>query len=326
MKSGQLTLKMGLFRSIIGSSVKEQNQQDKLHQWLLRLTALSVLGVLVLMIWQLYIASKPAINEFGLGFITSSAWDPIDENYGALAFIFGTCISSLIAVGIATPLCLGTAFFIVEICPPSLRRIFSFIVESLAAIPSIVYGLWALFFLGPLVRDLVFPFTQKYLGFLPFIDGPSYGPSLLTASLVLAIMITPIITSVSVEVFKKMPALYKEGALALGATRSEMMWIAMLKPGLGGILGAVVLGLGRAFGETMAVAMVIGNKPEIVDSLFQPAATMASIIANEYAEATDDIHLGALSYIGLVLFVVSLFINLISRYFVFRYTYSGSKK
>lgn len=314
-----------VFRRFYYGHIREDNSQDHYHQWLLRLIAFSVVVLIAFIIFVLLYKSRPAFDEFGISFLTSSSWDPIEENYGAWVFIVGTVLTSLLALAIAAPFSIGAALFLTEICSPKIRSILSFIIEILAAIPSIVYGLWALFVLAPLVQDplaiwIEHFFSSCHLSACRFFQASQIGLGVFTAGLILAIMITPIITSLCTEVFKKMSRLQKEGALALGATRWETIKIAVLRPGVPGILGAVILGLGRAFGETMAVAMVIGNQPEIPSSLFAPASSMAAIIANEYPEATGDIHLGALTYIGLALFLVSLLINILSRFIAHRVT------
>ena len=223
-----------------------------------------------------------------------------------------------IAILIAAPISISVALFINEVLPPKIAKLVSLFVEMIAAIPSIVFGLWGIFYLGPFVKDVLTPVLKENLGFLPLFQGASFGIGILTASIILAIMITPTITSICREVLKTVPKLQKEAALALGATRLEMVKIALLKPSFSGLMGGVVLGLGRALGETMAVAMVIGNSPTITASLFSPAATMASVIANEYAEADSDLHLAAMCYIGLLLFVVTFIVNTFARAIVWK--------
>jgi phosphate transport system permease protein len=231
-----------------------------------------------------------------------------------LPVIFGTIFSSLIAVLIAAPLSIGIALFLTEVASPRVGRVFGFLVEMLAAIPSVVYGLWGIFVLAPWLRTTVEPALKSSLGFLPLFQGPIYGVGMLAAGIILAIMITPTIASLSREVYNAIPQVQREAALGLGATRWEMMRLTVVKGGRAGVMGAVMLGLGRALGETMAVTMVIGNRFEISSSLFAPGTTMASIIANEYAEASSDAHLAALAEIGLVLFLITFFINAIARY------------
>jgi phosphate transport system permease protein len=263
-------------------------------------------------------ASTLSLKTFGLGFIISTEWDPVREVFGALPFIFGTVVSALLSIAIAVPVSLGVAIFLTEICPPWLRSPLSSMVELLAAVPSVVYGLWGIFGLAPFLREHVEPVLASTLGFLPFFQGPHQGYGMLTGGIILAIMILPTIASVSREVLLAVPNSYREGALALGATQWESLRDVTLPFARSGLIGAVILGLGRALGETMAVTMVIGNSPEIKASLFAPAYTMASVIANEFAEATGDMHLAALAEIGLLLFVVTLLLNVIARLLVWR--------
>jgi len=281
--------------------------------------AILTIASLTLFIVLMVMHSFPAIEEFGLNFITSKRWNPVEDDFGALTFIYGTSITSFLAVLIAAPLSVGVALFINEICSERWGKFLSIFVEMIAAVPSIVFGLWALFYLAPFIKDDVSPFLKEYLGFLPLFKGPSFGIGILTASLILSVMIIPTIASISREVFRAVPTIQKEAALALGATRFEMMVLAILKPSFSGVMGAIVLGLGRALGETMAVAMVIGNSAKISLSLFSPGATMASIIANEYAEADSDLHLASMIYVGLILFLITLIVNGASRFIVWRF-------
>jgi phosphate transport system permease protein len=221
---------------------------------------------------------------------------------------------------IAVPLAIGLAVFVTEICPKSLRSIISFLSELLAAIPSVIYGLWAIFVLAPLLRNYVEPFLGRTLGWTGFFSGPQFGIGMLAAGIILAIMIVPIISSITREVLIAVPQHQREAALALGATRWEMIRMAVLRNARAGILGAVILGLGRAIGETMAVTMVIGNRPEIAKSLFAPGYTMASVLANEFTEATDDLYLSALIEVGLALLIVTLIVNTLARLLVWSIT------
>lgn len=287
--------------------------QDKLALFFLRFCALAIFAILVLMIGLLFKMAMPAISMFGLEFITSSDWNPVEDQFGGLAFIYGTVTTSFLALIIATPLSIAMAIFISQLLKGALSKVVSMIVELIAAVPSIVFGLWGLFYLAPWVKSTLTPFLKNTLGFLPQFQGPSFGIGILSASIILAIMITPTITSIVREIFNSVPQIRKEAALGLGATKYEMIRIAVLRPSLSGILGAVVLGLGRALGETMAVAMIIGNNPTISKSLFSPGATMASVIANEYAEAEGDLHLSALCYIALILFAITFIVNLAAR-------------
>ncbi len=255
--------------------------------------------------------SMPSIQKFGLSFWRTEVWDPVAGEFGALPFIWGTLYSSVLALLIATPIALGIAVFISELCPAALRQPLVFVTELLAAIPSIVYGLWGIFVLVPAVRSLEtsLPDTVRKL---PLFSGPPLGLGMLSAALILAIMVIPFISSISREVLKSVPPAQREGAYALGATRFEAIRAALFYARTG-IIGAVMLGFGRALGETMAVTMVIGNNPKISASLFAPQYTMAAVVANEFAEAADDLYLSALVEIGLVLFIITLIINSLSR-------------
>jgi phosphate transport system permease protein len=262
--------------------------------------------------------SQPTIREFGGSFITGQTWDPVQEIYGALPFIFGTLVTSFSALLLAGLVGLGAAIFLAEIAPPRGRTPLSFMVELLAGIPSIVYGIWGLFVLAPLLREDVVPFLKSTLGWTGLFTGPFYGPSVLTASIVLALMCLPIVTAVSRDVLLAVPASQREAMIGLGATRWEVIRGAVLPYARSGILGALILGLGRAVGETMAVTMVIGNRSEISASLLKPGNTMASVIANEFAEATTTLHQSALIEIGLLLFGITLVTNAIARVLVWR--------
>ncbi len=291
---------------------------DKLFYYLLKTLAWGVVGLLAAMILVVLWMSWEALGHFGLRFFVDASWDSWREEFGALAFIYGTLVTSFIAVLLAVPVSLAVALYLNELAPPWIARPLGFFVEMLAAIPSIVYGLWGLFVLAPFLRDHVQPLLATYLGFLPFFQGPQMGVGLLGAGVILAIMIIPTIASISREVFKSVPESLREAALGLGATRWEMLRIAVLRVALSGVMGAVVLGLGRALGETMAVTMLIGNRPQIVWSLFESGQTMASILANQYAEADSSLHLSALTAVGLALFVVSLVINSLARWIIWR--------
>ena len=255
--------------------------------------------------------SMPSIQKFGLSFWRTEIWDPVAGEFGALPFIWGTLYSSVLALLIATPIALGIAIFISELCPALLRQPLVFVTELLAAIPSIVYGLWGIFVLVPAVRSLETS-LPNWMRKLPLFSGPPLGLGLLSAALILAIMVIPFISSISREVLKSVPPAQREGAYALGATRFEAIRAAVFYARTG-IIGAVMLGFGRALGETMAVTMVIGNNPKVSVSLFAPQYTMAAVVANEFAEAADDLYLSALVEIGLVLFVITLIINTLSR-------------
>ncbi|MFZ3384842.1 MAG: phosphate ABC transporter permease subunit PstC [Candidatus Methanoperedens sp.] len=280
--------------------------------------ALSILALAFLLFRELFVESGLSRNTFGLGFLTSSTWDPVKEVFGALPFIFGTLVSSFLALLIAVPFSLGIAIYLSELAPEKLRTPLSFIIELLAAIPSVIIGLWGIFILAPFIRDYLAPPLSTYLGFLPLFQGPMYGLSMLTGGVILAIMIIPITSSVSREVIMTVPTHQREAALALGATGWETTRIAVLPYARSGIFGAVILGFGRAIGETMAVTMVIGNSPRISESLFSPSYTMASVIANEFVEATSKLYVSSLIEIGFWLLVISVIINIAARILVWK--------
>ena len=296
----------------------EVNLADRVFRWVTAVFAAIILIVLGGMAIQMLRASGPSLAKFGFGFLTSTEWDVVHEQFGALPFIFGTVVSSLVGLIVAVPVALGIAIFLSELAPSWVARPLGFVVELLAAIPSVVYGLWGIFVVAPWLRTTVEPFLGKTLGFIPLFEGPPRGYGMLAAGFLLAIMILPTIASISRDVLRAAPAILREGALALGATRWEAIRSTVLPFVRSGIVGAVILGLGRALGETMAVTMVIGNRPEISASLFDPGYSMASVIANEYAEASSDVHLAALSEIGLLLFGVTLLLNIAARLLVWR--------
>jgi phosphate transport system permease protein len=256
--------------------------------------------------------------EFGWSFLTGTEWDPVAKIFGALPFLYGTLLTSLLALVIAVPVSLGIAIFLAELAPSWLRQPLGFVVELLAAVPSVVYGLWGLYVFVPVLVKPTGQALNAGLGFLPLFSGPIFGPSRLAASLILAIMILPTISAVSRDVLLAIPPAQREAALALGSTRWEMISQVLLPYGLSGLLGAVILGLGRALGETIAVTMVIGNNLDLTASLLHPGYTMASIIVNEFAEATYPLYLQALIEIALVLFVLTLLLNFIARFLVWR--------
>jgi phosphate transport system permease protein len=284
------------------------------------LCACSIFAIVLFIAAILTARSKLSLAQFGLKFFMRSAWDPVNGDFGALSFIYGTLATSFLALLMAVPLALGVAVFITELCPRFLRAPISFLTELLAAIPSVVYGLWAVFVLVPLMRDVLGPFLLKTLGWTGFFEGPNFGVGLLTASIILAIMILPIISSLTRDIMTAVPNSQREAVLALGATRWEMIRIGVLRNSRIGIVGAIMLGLGRALGETMAVTMVIGNHPDIAKSLFAPGYTLASVIANEFSEATGDLYLSALIEIGLALFLVTIVVNAIARLMVWAVT------
>ncbi|HTA91891.1 MAG TPA: phosphate ABC transporter permease subunit PstC [Polyangiaceae bacterium] len=297
---------------------REVNWGDFVFRRTTALIAAFVIAALVAMAVAMVRASSESIATFGLGFVFSSVWDPVRDVYGALPFIFGTIASSLLALVFAVPISLGVAIFLSELAPTWLRGPVGFLVELLAAVPSVVYGLWGIFALAPWLRDTVEPLLAQVFGFLPLFQGAQHGFGMLAGGIILAIMITPTISSVSREVLRAVPSALREGALGLGATPWESVRVAVLPYARSGLVGATILGLGRALGETMAITMVIGNRAEISTSLFAPSYTMASVIANEFTEATGKLYLSALAEVGLLLFVVTVLLNVVARLLVWR--------
>ena len=293
---------------------------DNVFRGIVVLSALAVLAIVGLIFYELLHQSHLSLGKFGLKFLVKQIWDPVAEDFGALPFIYGTVVSSLVGLLIAVPLSVGTALFLTEICPRRLRATLSLLVELLAAIPSVIYGLWGIFVLAPFLRLHVEPFLARYFGWTGLFSGPKYGWGMLAAGVIIAIMILPIIASITREVITAVPRVQREAALALGATKWEMLRMAVLRNARPGIFGAVILGLGRALGETMAVTMVIGNRPEIARSLFAPAYTLASAVANEFTEAVSNMHLSALMEMALVLFVITLIVNALAGLLVWSVT------
>ena len=289
---------------------------DRIFRGLVRVAVWAVVaiagGLVAALVWE----SRTALHAFGWRFLLSSTWDPVAGQFGALPFVYGTLVSSALALLIATPLSLGAAIYLAELAPFWVRPPIAFLIEMLAAVPSVVYGLWGIFVLVPWLRDWVEPALGRSLGFLPLFQGAPYGVGMLAAGLILSIMVVPYITSVSREVLLAVPNSQREAALGLGATRWEATRIAVLRYGRSGLVGAVLLGLGRALGETMAVTMVIGNRPEVALSLFAPGYTMASVLANEFTEATSDLYVSALVEVGLLLLVVTIAVNGLARLLV----------
>jgi len=295
------------------------NTGDAIFRVLMFLVALLMVGIVVAMVIALSADSLLSIRQFGFAFLRSQQWDPVKGEFGALPFIYGTVASSLIALLISVPFSLGIAIFLVEQAPHYISRPVGFLVELLAAIPSVVYGLWGIFVLAPFLRNYIEPALASVLGWLPLFKGTITGIGLLTGGIILAIMVTPIISAVVRDVLAAVPGSQREAALALGATKWEMIRVVLVN-GAPGIAGAVILGLGRALGETMAVTMVIGNRPQISLSLFEPSYTIASAIANEFTEATGDLYLSALVELGLILFLVTFVVNGIARVLVWNVT------
>ena len=299
---------------------KDSRLADVAFRWLMILCALSIFAIVGLIMFELIQQSKLSLKAFGWQFFVRQVWDPVMGEFGALPFIYGTLVSSFLALLLAVPLGVGVAVFTTEMCPRWLRTPLSFTVELLAAIPSVIYGLWGIFVLAPLLRTQVQPWLAKNFGWTGLFEGPMYGVGMLAAGIILAIMVIPFITSITREVMMAVPQHQREAVLALGATKWETIRMGVLRNARIGIFGAVILGLGRALGETMAVTMVIGNRPEISKSLFAPGYTLASVIANEFTEATEDLYLSALVEIGLALFVVTLIVNGLARLMVWGVT------
>lgn len=287
--------------------------------WSILLGALggAVLLIAGLILAELLHVSGPALSGARLwAFVTSADWDPVAGSFGAQAYVYGTLVTSVLALLLAVPVSLGLALFVTEMAPAGLRPLVSFPLELLAGIPSVVYGLWGLFVLVPALRDHLQPFLQRWLGFLPLFQGPAIGIGFLAGGVLLAIMILPTVTSISIEVLRTVPGSLREASLALGATRWEMIRTSVLPYARAGLIGAVMLGLGRALGETMAVTMVIGNSPIISPSLFSPGYSLPAVIANEFAEASGELHTGALAALGLILFGVTMLLNALARLLV----------
>ncbi len=299
---------------------------DRVFHVLMVLCGLSIFGIVILILGELVQRSQLVWQAFGFKFFSNSTfngsyWDPVNGHFSALPFVYGTLVSSLLSLLIAVPLAIGLAIFLTEMCPKFLRGPLAFVTELLAAIPSIVYGLWAFFVLVPLLRDHVNPLLVKYLGWSGlFVDDNPTGLGYVAAAVILAIMILPIISSLTREVMTAVPHSQREAVLALGATRWEMIRMGVLRNARIGIVGAVILGLGRALGETMAVTMVIGSAPEIHKSLLSNGASMASVIANEFTEAVSDLHRSALIEIGLALFVLTIIVNGLAQVLVWAVT------
>lgn len=292
--------------------------------------ALTTFGVILpvlflFMVWRIGTAAWPAIEGFGWGFIVSQEWNPVLRDFGALPFIFGTVVSSLLALMIAIPLSVGLAIFLTELAPRWLAGPIAFATELLAAIPSVVYGLWGIFVMVPFLRFTIQePLSRRFGDTIPFFEGPAYGFSMMSGAVILSIMIIPFISAVTREVLAAVPRDQREAALALGATRWEMTWQVALPYALPGIVGGAILGLGRALGETMAITMVIGNRPDIAASLFAPGYTMASVLANEFNEATGDLYIAALMEIALLLFGITILVNILAQALVWRVSRRGA--
>ncbi|MEW6379940.1 MAG: phosphate ABC transporter permease subunit PstC [bacterium] len=290
-----------------------QKKADGLFRYLTALCALVVLALMVGIFWALLSNSQLAIRRFGFRFLVSQAWNPVTQEFGAASSIYGTLVSTAIALILAVPLSLAIAIFLVELAPPALGRVAGYGIELLAAIPSIIFGMWGLFVFAPFMADHVQPALNKTLGFLPFFQGPPMGIGMLTAGIILALMILPFISAVARDVFRMVPPVLKESAYGLGSTNWEVTHKVTISYGLRGLLGATFLGLGRAIGETMAVTFVIGNDHTISKSLFAAGNSIASTLANEFAEASEPLYLSALVKLGLVLFVITILIQIVAQ-------------
>ncbi len=291
---------------------------DRAFRWLTALAALLVPAVILAIGLDLFLTSYPALAKFGPGFLLSQEWNPVTQEFGAASSIYGTVMSTLIAMALALPLSLAIALFLVELAPPRVSQVVGTMIELLAAIPSIIYGMWGLFVFAPLMATYVQPFLKKYLGFLPLFSGPPLGIGMLTAGVILAIMILPFMSAVARDVFALVPNVVKESAYGLGATTWEVTYKVTIPYGLVGLLGAMFLGLGRALGETMAVTFVIGNAHRISFSLFAPGNTIASTLANEFSEATEPLYVSSLVALGLVLYLVTFLVQVVSQWLLRR--------
>ncbi len=299
-------------------ALKTVSTGDVIYRSVLTVVALALPVLLLLIAAELVVNAWPALAKFGAGFLTRSIWDPVQGEFGALPLIFGTLYTSVVALVLAVPLALACAVFLTEFAPRWLRAPAATLIELLAAVPSVIYGLWGIFVLIPLLRDHLWPVARHALGWIPLFGGVFYGPSVLAAGVILAILILPYIAAVSREVLLAVPPSQREAGLALGGTRWETVWRVILPYGRAGIIGAVILGLGRALGETMAVTMVIGNRHEVSLSLLQPGYTIAAAIANEFSEAVSDLHLASLFLAGAVLFLITVVVNALARVLVWR--------
>jgi phosphate transport system permease protein len=297
---------------------------DEIARLITFLFAATVVLITVLLVYQLWVGSTLARHKFGLHFFVTQVWDPVEDQYGALPFIFGTVMTSSIALLIAIPLGIGASIFLAEMAPARVSDTLQFFIDLLAAVPSVIYGLLGVFIIVPLMRTVIYPALNKPFGFLPIFKGPSYGVGVLTAGMVLAIMVIPYIISVSREVLMSVPRDQREAALALGSTRWESTWKVVVPFARTGIMGSIFLALARALGETMAVTMVIGNTPKISASLFSAGDTIASVIANQLLEATGDLYYQSLVGLGLVLFLLTFILNGMARLLIVVTTQKGS--
>jgi phosphate transport system permease protein len=298
---------------------------DEIVRLITLIFAATVVLITAALVWELWTNSALPRQKFGLNFFVTSVWDPIADQFGALPFIYGTMVTSMVALVIAVPLGIGAAIFLAELAPPRVSDILQFFIDLLAAVPSVIYGLLGVFIIVPLMRTVIYPALNKPFGYLPIFKGPSYGVGFMTAGIVLAIMVIPYIISVSREVLLSVPRDQREAALALGSTRWESTWKVVVPFAKTGIMGSIFLALARALGETMAVTMVIGNTPKIAASLFAPGYSIAAVIANEFTEATGDLYLQSLIALGLVLFLLTFILNGLARLLIVVTTQKGSE-
>jgi phosphate transport system permease protein len=298
---------------------------DEIARLITLIFATTVVLITAALVWELWVNSALPRQKFGFNFFVTSVWDPIVDQFGALPFIYGTMVTSAVALVIAVPLGIGAAIFLAELAPPRVSDILQFFIDLLAAVPSVIYGLLGVFIVVPLMRTVIYPTLNKPLGFLPIFKGPSYGVGFMTAGIVLAIMVIPYIISVSREVLLSVPRDQREAALALGSTRWESTWKVVVPFAKTGIMGSIFLALARALGETMAVTMVIGNTPKVAASLFAPGYSIAAVIANEFTEATGDLYLQSLIALGLVLFLLTFILNGLARILIVVTTQKGSE-
>jgi phosphate transport system permease protein len=306
------------------SFLSRMREGDEIARLITFLFAASVVLVTLLLVFELWRGSVLPRHKFGFNFFRTSVWDPIFDQFGALPFIYGTLVTAGVALGIAVPLGIGAAIFLSELAPARISDTLEFFIDLLAAVPSVIYGLLGVFVVVPLMRQYIQPALKSTLGFLPFFQGPVYGVGFLTAGIVLAIMVIPYIISVSREVLLSVPRDQREAALSLGSTRWESTWKVVVPFARGGIMGSIFLALARALGETMAVTMVIGNAPVISASLFSPGDSIASVIANQFTEATGDLYLQSLIELGLVLFLLTFILNGLARLLIVATSQKGS--
>lgn len=311
-------------RRRLSSYIQRLRSGDEIAHLITLAFAAAVVLITVLLVYELWTHSALPRQRFGWRFLVTSTWDPVLENFGALPFIFGTLVTSAVSLGLALPLGVGAAIFLAELAPPRISQRLAFVIELLAAVPSVILGLLGIFLLVPFLRTEVEPVLKATLGFLPLFQGQIYGIGLLAASVILTIMIIPFIISISREVLLAVPVDQREAALALGATRWEATWRVVVPYAKTGIYGSIFLALARALGETMAVTMVIGNDPRISSSLFAPGYTIAAVIANEFTEATGNLYLQSLIELGLVLFLVTIIINALARVLIVVTTRRGT--